>query len=229
LSQRFALPWVYSHAQARRLAKRKMARLRAPLRGTITTTLFGIQALGERWVGVNAPDIPDLANLVIEVASAQIDLMNASMVFTFTAVDPATIDAWTPATEEGSAPVVAQKLVSIPPPVPQNIVAVPSNGSGWLFNVECDNPGRSDLTFQTEWRVNGSGGAFTTDVKQSPFAPGGDPGSANYGAGPGPNVHGGYGAATSTTYEVKMRSFAATGAGSAFSSSTTVTTPSGEG
>lgn len=226
LSQRLALPWVCSHSQARRLAKRKMAQARAPLRGTITTTLFGIQALGERWININAPDIPDLANLVIEVRSATIDLLNDAMTFTFVSVDPATIDAWDPATEEGSAPTIAAKLISTPPPVPQNIVAIPVNfdPGQHAFNVECDDPGRSDLTFQTEWRVNGSGGAFTQDAKQSPFSTVNHTGDPNNSAGPGPNVHGGYGAATGTTYEVKMRAFAPSGPGSAFSASTTVTT-----
>lgn len=209
LSQRFALPWVYSHPQARRLAKRRDAQNNAALRGTLTTTLYGIRCLGERWVQVNAPDLPDLESLTIEIRGMTVDLLNATCSINFISVDPAAIDAWNPATEEGSPPVIPQKLVFPPPPVPANLTVIDPR-----ITIAFDNPGRSDLTFQAEFRVNGSSGAFTLGVAglAATLVSGRfqvhihDPSFVDF-----------------TTYEIKLRAFAPAGAGSAFSSSVVAT------
>jgi hypothetical protein len=213
-SQRFALPWVYSHPQARRLAKRRMAQFRAPLRGTLTTTLYGLRALGERWVLVDVPDITaDLVGLVVEIRAMTIDLLNASVTFKFVSVNPNSIDAWDPATEENSAASIPGKLVFPPPPVPANVAAIPDPVFlAGNFIVSFDDPGRSDLLYQVEWRVNGSGGSFLTESNT-----GGTLASGRV------SVKAGRTAPFPATYEVKVRSFAPSGPPSAFSSSTTVT------
>jgi hypothetical protein len=211
LSQRFALPWVYSHPQARRLAKRRDNQNNATLRGTISTTLYGIRALGERWIQVTAPDLPDLENVVIEVRGMTIDLLNATCQIKFISVNPNVIDAWDSAAEEGSSPTVPSKLVFPPPPVPQNILAFTFSGAGAQFRVSFDDPGRSDLTYQAAFRINGSGSAFTNAAIMNSFIEAGRP---TIGFIPLPF--------SSTTYEVKVRSFAPAGAASAFSSTTTV-------
>jgi hypothetical protein len=219
-SQRFALPWVYSHAQSRRLAKRRMAQLNAPIRGTIITSLFGLQALGERWIQVAASEASaDLTDLVIEVRGITIDLLNAQCTFKFVSVNPNGIDAWTPATEEGSAPTIPSKLVTPPPPVPQNIEVFPIGDFEPLppagtFVVTIDDPGRADLTLQSAWRVNGSGDPFVNDPLTAPTI------QSEYDGRLG--IRGGFAIASPGTYEVKVRSFGPAGAGSAFSSSDTV-------
>jgi hypothetical protein len=59
---------VQSHTQGRRLSKRKIAKLNAPLRVSLRTTLYGLQALGERWIAIEAGEvIADFDALVIEV------------------------------------------------------------------------------------------------------------------------------------------------------------------
>lgn len=222
-SQRFALPWVYSHSQARRLAKRKMARLNAPIRGTISTTLYGLAALGQRWIAIEAGEIhSDLAGLVIEVLpGAKIDLVNARLTFPFVKVNPNEIDAWDPETEEGTAPIIPDKLVVPPPPVPQSINAFPNEdgfepGEGeHVFVITFDDTGRGDLRFQCAWRVNGSSDPFTNDPIENPFV------AVDYDGRAG--VKGGYGITVPGTYEVKVRSFLSSGGvGSAFSSTDTV-------
>lgn len=106
-SQSLALTWVQRHSQARRLAKRAMARLSAG-HGTITTTLYGLRALGQRWVNVAYPFLPETgtedAPAVFELSKGTIDFMAGTVTFDWVLVDPTTIDAWIPAIEEGDGP-----------------------------------------------------------------------------------------------------------------------------
>lgn len=105
--QSLSLKWVQRHSQARRLSKRAMARLAAP-RGTVTTTLYGLRALGQRWVSLAYPFLPETgtaaAPVVVELSRGSINFLAATVSFDWTLVDPATIDAWDPDTEEGRAP-----------------------------------------------------------------------------------------------------------------------------
>lgn len=105
-SQPFAAPWVQSFTQARRLAKREMARSGARLRGTLVTTLYGLQALGERYLRVQISELPTLADAAIEVLNLEIDIANLSITIDWILADPA-IDAWDPAAEEGAPPALA--------------------------------------------------------------------------------------------------------------------------
>lgn len=214
LSQRLALPWVYSHSQARRLAKRRDNQNNAILRGVLTTTLYGIRCLGERWIQITAPDLPDLENIVIEVRGMTVDLLNANCQIKFVSVNPNVIDAWDPAIEEGSAPTIPSKLVYPLPPIPQNpsAVALLTGVINGKFSVSFDDPGRPDLNYEVHWRINGSGGSFTSDTRSTGTLSGGRVTIA----------HAGFLAINGNTYEVQVRSFAPTGAGSAYSISCTV-------
>lgn len=98
--------WVQSHSQARRLSKRLMARYQARLRGTLVVNLYGLQALGQRWVAVQSDMISDLANAVIEISKAKVDILNARVTFDWVLVNPNAIDAWDPSTEEGTRPPI---------------------------------------------------------------------------------------------------------------------------
>lgn len=104
-SQPLALSWVQRHAQARRLAKRAMARLLAP-HGSLTLTLYGLLGRGQRWVNLDYPFLPQMANAVVELSEGSIDLTAGTVTFDWMLVDPATIDAWDPATEEGDGPAL---------------------------------------------------------------------------------------------------------------------------
>jgi hypothetical protein len=169
-SQRFALPWVQSFTQARRLAKRRDAQNNAELRGTLTTTLFGLTALGERWIRVQAPELPALDDVVIEVRGVTIDLLNASLTFKFISVDEDTIDDWN-AAEEGPAIVIPPKLISKPPPVLGGgpFAPVPSIAA-WYHRqvgppaaiyesyafVSFINPEQGGLQYQIQFRIVGT-------------------------------------------------------------------------
>jgi hypothetical protein len=173
-SQRLALPWVQSYTQARRLAKRRDAQNNARLRGTITTTLYGLRALGERWIRIQAPELPDLSDVVVEVRGATIDLLNNSLTFKFISIDEATIDQWN-ATEEGPQIVIPAKVISVPPPVlgggpfpvPPSIAAFYHRFVGppaaiyesYAF-VSFPNPELASMQYQVQFRIVGSP-AFT--------------------------------------------------------------------
>ncbi len=153
-TEQLPLTWVQSNGQARRLAKRRMSRMAAGVRGTVTTTLIGLEALGERYVRLKIPTVSTLANIVVEVESVEIDLMNLSCTITWTAADP-NIDAWNPSTEEGDGPVQpdrAEPMVIDPPTI--NSVT-PYVVGGTRLSVALVDIGRPDLTPATRWRVDG--------------------------------------------------------------------------
>jgi hypothetical protein len=109
-SQALALKWVQRHSQARRLAKRAMARLSAPT-GTVTLTLYGLLALGQRWVTLQYPAIAGLEEIVVELSRGRINHKAGTVTFDWLKVDPDTIDAWSPLTEEGDGPLGEVRLL----------------------------------------------------------------------------------------------------------------------
>jgi Putative phage tail protein len=155
-STRLSLNWVQSHGQGRRLAKRALARHTATARGQLVTSLYGLKALGERWVRVRSRLIADLADAVIEITRVRIDLANARLTFEWTLVNPNSIDAWNPATEEG-----------VPPnyfPVPAAVTAQ-DHGAGNEIRVEWDelDPAQPWLYYVVDYRL-GTAGPWTRQV-----------------------------------------------------------------
>lgn len=114
-SENLDLPWVPHHAQAMRLGKRKMKRLNAPRRGQLTLGLYGLNALGHRYVRVQNPELQSMADVVVEVTNIEMDLTNARVVLDVLLADPS-IDDWDPAEEEGELPPEVER----PEPTPAN-------------------------------------------------------------------------------------------------------------
>lgn len=172
-SNNLALAAVYSPSQARRLAKRAFTRLNSPIRGTIVTTLYGITALGERWIGVDYPEYPGLAGAVVEVQRVAPDWNTGTVAIDFLQIDPSTIDSWDAATEEGTVPVnpnfVSNGTLL---PVPQNVVATYLGvvATGIAIQITFDDPGQSRLTYIMQYRLvdDGSGnpGPWVTQLVQ---------------------------------------------------------------
>lgn len=132
-SQPLALTWVSRHSQARRLAKRAMARANAP-NGTMTLSLLGLQGLGERWVNISYPFLPGMGTddvpVVVELSNGAIDFMAGTVTFNWTLVDPTTIDAWNPGAEEGSGPAL------IAPGTPPSLIFSSfSNSQYWMMGL----------------------------------------------------------------------------------------------
>jgi hypothetical protein len=149
-STRLSLNWVQSHSQGRRLAKRALARHTAAARGQLITTLYGLRALGERWVNVRSRLIADLTDAVIEITRVRIDLANARLTFEWTLVNPNSVDAWDEETEEGVAPHYF--------PVPTNVTAE-DHGAGNEIRVDFDevDPAQPWLWYAIDYRLGTSG------------------------------------------------------------------------
>ncbi len=101
---------VPSHSQVRRLMKREAVRAAAPWRGTIRTNFYGLKARDERFVRLEIAELGIATSF--EVTKHLLDVARGECELEVIAVDE-TIDAWTPATEEGTAPVIPAGLVAI--------------------------------------------------------------------------------------------------------------------
>lgn len=105
-SQPLDLSWVHSNSQAQRLASRAMQRLNPEMTGTFVTTLYGLKALGERWVHLKYPFVSGLQDCVVEIQDAELDLTAGRITFSFRRVNVNAIEAYDPETDEGQAPPV---------------------------------------------------------------------------------------------------------------------------
>lgn len=114
--QAYPVPWVHDFTQARRLAKRESARVRATVRGVITADLSGLNVLRRRYVKLNWPAWGSTTDIAIEVRKVTISLAAGTVVIEFVKADP-NIDAWDPETEEGARP---------PIPPPPNVAVNPT-------------------------------------------------------------------------------------------------------
>jgi hypothetical protein len=170
-SQPLDLLWVPSASQARRLAKRQMARYVAELRGTLRTNLFGMNALGERYLRVQVSENDSLNDVVIEVLKVEIDLASLTLSIDFVAANP-DIDAWS-TTEEVDGGEINPRPAggALDPPVIDDIVVVyRTTGpgvAGARLSLAIDDPGREDLEWRVRWRVAGDSAwteASYTDV-----------------------------------------------------------------
>lgn len=101
--------WVQSGTQARRLAKRTVLRANAPCRGWIRTNLFGLTALGERYIRIRNPTITSLADITAEIVRIEFDLANMTVLIEYVQIGPE-IDVWTPSQDEGPG----EATVSVP-------------------------------------------------------------------------------------------------------------------
>jgi hypothetical protein len=109
-SQPLSLTWVQSNSQARRLASRAIQRLNPAMSGSFTTTLYGLAAIGERWVALKYPFVSGLQDCVVEIQpSPEIDLMNGRVTFNFNLIGN-DIEAYDPETDEGTPPVIPPEL-----------------------------------------------------------------------------------------------------------------------
>lgn len=155
---------VPSHSQARRLAKRKMAQLSAPKRGTCTTNAAGRIALGQRYVRLQAIDAgTTFLDAVVEiVAPVKRNLQTGGITFNWLLADP-NVDAWNPATEEGLPAPVGNRIAPAALAAPTITSATPNYGtdsSSGAFGVFIDlmvtGPNREDLTWYARTRRAGS-------------------------------------------------------------------------
>jgi hypothetical protein len=157
--------WCQSRSQARRLAKRQVMRANSKAQGWVRTNMFGRHTLGERFIRIQNPTLPSLADITVEVTGIEFDLMSLSQTISFVRCS-ADIDDWNAATEEGSPetnPVIAGGVL---PPTPTGVSGNALYATSGLdvvslaVRVVIDATARDDLGYVIGFGVRGTG-AFT--------------------------------------------------------------------
>lgn len=93
-SQPLDLSWVQDSVQAALLGARALLRLNPAHSGTIVTNLVGLRYIGKRWVKLQFTNGPrGLQNCVIEIQSAEIDMLAGRVSFKFNTVDTVALGA----------------------------------------------------------------------------------------------------------------------------------------
>ena len=152
---------VTLNSQARRVAKREMSRLLAPIKGRLDCKLSAARAMGHRWIGVDFPEL-GFDNVVIEVEEGgQTSLQGFSVTIPFVLADPQA-DEWNAATEEGDGPQSEDRLVreALDAPVITDVEVFEDSagegGAGVRLRVTLTGPDRDDLVWAARWRVAGT-------------------------------------------------------------------------
>ena len=173
-------PQSPSFSQNRRLAKRKMAQVNAPKRGSCVTNLGGRKMRGHRYVYLDLAedgfDPFDGILPIVEVTSLQRDFQAGGLAFDWLLTDT-NIDAWNPDTEEGEPAAVGDRVAAQPLETPLLVSAEaqysdvgqssgeggseedPASGSdpqavtGVRILMVASGPAdRADLTWYARWR-----------------------------------------------------------------------------
>lgn len=169
---------VPSYAQARRLAKRKMAQTMAPKRGTITLTSAGSAVLSQRFINLRLIEgegtDDEFAPYIgpAEITDVRRNLQTGGLSASWIAADP-NIDAWNAATEEGEPAPVGERVAREPleqPTItsatavysavgqnPDDPLGGGSQATGARVSIIAAGPNRDDLTWYARWRVGATG------------------------------------------------------------------------
>jgi hypothetical protein len=161
LPQEAHYDFVTAWRQCRRLGKRDFTRLRQKVSGLIYAGLTGLNAAYAPWIRLETPVmVPSLNGKVIANRNTTANLMQGGLQIKFVKMpdDPEDIDAWTPASDEGSAPPVPAKPVSSGIPIPIiDSISVQRSGSSVFLRVSLIDPDRDDLTPAFRYRIKDTG------------------------------------------------------------------------
>lgn len=146
-----------SHAQTRRIAKRKMQKILATDRGTVTTNIAGRHARGKRFIWLRIAE----AGTTFYEGPAEITKLSRALhggvTFDWVAANP-DVDEWNPASEEGNPAALGDRVP------PEALVAPAISGYSVTFDatgpraeLTIDAPERDDLTWFVHSRVLGAG------------------------------------------------------------------------
>lgn len=162
--QRLSLPWVQSNSQARRLAKIALAKSSVPLRGTITTTLEGLKAWGQRRIRIQAPDDSStMADVVVDCLPLTLN-PDLTVTIPWALSTPDAYD-WS-ADEEGggSGGVTPPPVIPVEVPVIDEIEVFQTDTGATRLRVFFDTP-LSGRTYIVRWRVSAED-TWTSEAQQ---------------------------------------------------------------
>lgn len=162
---------VPSHAQARFLAKRLMARKNAKNWGSVTTNIAGRIVQGHRFVNLHLEE----AGAIFYSGPVEITGLSRSIkggvTFTWVAAS-ADVDAWNPTTEEGNPAAKGDRVAPAPLTTPTIDAGVAVyDADGLRMALACTGPDRGDLTWYAHWRVQGAS-VWGPDERYSDTDPG---------------------------------------------------------
>ncbi len=162
--------WVTRWRQARRLGKRDWQRVRQKVKGSIDVRLSGINSVYSRWVRLETPNrLPRLNGKTVENRRSVLALTKGG--FTMDIVEnPAGIDDWNPATDEGQQPPVPTALnaANLDTPVINLVQAKSNNGSVYIRVVIID-PENGSLIPVARYRVADIGAGTPGAWVEQPF------------------------------------------------------------
>lgn len=126
---------VPSHTQARRLAKRTMARKNADDRGSVTTTFAGRSVIGERYIHLTLREAgATFYDSPAEIVAVELEPSTGGVTFDWVAVDT-NLDAWNPATEDGEGAGVGSRYAPQPLAAPTLGLITKDYGQNAAFGV----------------------------------------------------------------------------------------------
>lgn len=150
-------PQVPSHGQVRRLAKRMMQRTNALYRGTVTTNVAGRVARGHRYINLHIEEAGTVFfSGVAEITAVTRNMQTGGITFSWVAASPS-IDAWNPATEEGSPAATGDRVAPQPltaPEIDSATAELSADGVTAQIRLIVDGPDRDDLTWFARWKVS---------------------------------------------------------------------------
>jgi hypothetical protein len=165
---------VPSHAQARRLAKRLLAKTMAAKRGSVTTLRSGRKVRGHRYIDLHLEEAGAVFySGPVEITRLTRNLSTGGVTFTWIAADPA-VDDWDPDTEEGdpapkgdgvartdlATPVIASATAqrTAVGQTPDGELEDGQTASGARVLIQATGPDRDDVSWAARWRVGTTGG-----------------------------------------------------------------------
>jgi hypothetical protein len=155
-----ALEWVTSWTQSRRLAKRKAAQVNPAYSGQIKCGPIGFLGLGYRYIRLQNDNEDSMADVVVEVTNAEFDPATGQFIYDVISADP-NIDTWTPATEEGTSPVIITTAAAqvLPQPTISSATAEYVEYADGTFGVAVaisadSTTTRSDLSWYASWKLH---------------------------------------------------------------------------
>ncbi|GLT02719.1 hypothetical protein GCM10007897_41410 [Sphingobium jiangsuense] len=150
-------PQVPSWGQVRRLAKRRMQRANALYRGTVTTNVAGRKVRGQRYINLHIEEAGSVFySGPAEITAITRNMQTGGVTFSWVAASP-NIDAWNPATEEGSPAASGDRVAPQPLTAPAITSATPelsADGVTAQIRMIVSGPDREDLTWFLRWKLS---------------------------------------------------------------------------
>ncbi|MFT4056296.1 MAG: hypothetical protein QM681_17465 [Novosphingobium sp.] len=146
---------VPSHGQARRLAKRLMAKTMAQHRGSITTNAKGRKIRGKRFIPLHIEEAGTVFfSGTAEIVRLRRNLQTGGVTFDWIAANP-NVDAWNAATEEGEPAPVGNRVAPAPletPTITTAVAELDATGTGARIRITVEGFDRDDITWYARWR-----------------------------------------------------------------------------